>query len=93
MSDDLAPDADDAYQQLEASIDHVARVLGHLENGEVLTTFAVVAACEHIERHGATRYITVYPGGQQPAHVVVGLFTVALDITNGGWDRDEGTDA
>ena len=85
---DLSPEAIEAYQQLEVALDRVARVQDYLEDGEVLTTFAAIAACERIENHGTTRYLTVYPGGQQPAHVVSGLFTVALDIVNGGWSED-----
>jgi hypothetical protein len=82
---DLTTEQADAYNALEAAVDRAGRVNDCLEDGEVLTTFAVIAACEHIERPGLTRYVTLYPGGRQPAHVVAGLFTVALDITNGGW--------
>jgi len=64
----------DATEALERAIYAAAEAGGHLEDGETITHWVVVAASVSMaEDNGKTGYVMFSTGGTLPAHVVAGL--------------------
>lgn len=68
-----------AADRLDEAITGYLRVFDSLEEGQIVTSWVVVAAstCDDEDN---TRVSMAHPGGCQPTHIVAGLLEVGRDL-------------
>jgi hypothetical protein len=94
---DLTDEQREAYEQLAAAIDRVARTALDgvcLKDDELIGDFVI---CAHVMsvgllHAGEGRYLTVLPNGHIPSHSVSGLLKIGMEISESTWiigDEDD----
>jgi hypothetical protein len=72
----------DAYAALDRAIHDLALAQDAVEDGEVLTHWALAASYSTIERTNSTAYFLASTNDDLPTHVVLGLHHQAIAIIN-----------
>jgi hypothetical protein len=88
VTDERTPEQVKADNLMDDAIAEAAKAYDLVPEGDVVTTWAVVGASIGLDA-GRTNYFGVYPGGNLPPHVAVGLFEVAKNEVLSGSGDDE----
>lgn len=73
----LTPEEQHQHQRLERQIGATMAARGYLEDGELVTDWAVVVATAHMDDPSAASYTLLFPNGDMAAHTAIGLFEMA----------------
>jgi hypothetical protein len=79
-----------ADEALDVAIGRALASSGALRDGDVVTSWAVIACMQRPDDDGESNYGTCFPRGQIPTHVAVGLFAVGRDLAmNGTYEAED----